>query len=432
MLAFEPCVIIVDDKKSEIQGIIDYYQEASVGCKYYNANLTSGNEKPTKQFSDISLIYLDIHLSDNDRDYDPELCSGWIQSLIPEHSFYVLVIWSKEVEKATEILKELKKINRMPCFNLVVSKTEYTTTSGLDFNRLNVEIDRQISNFYGLEELALWRRNLKAASNVVIGHLAKSINPEDFTNRLKKIIVSHGGTSIKTNSDNYRKRTILFDALDSVLVSNTDKSKMDEAISQNNMDNLYNLLSIKEPLIDKELNSWFHFKLDKNIPSDLLCPGLIALNKQKLLKQLYSIQDDPKIEKLFAKQLHESVIIEDIVLVINRPCDLAQNKFGKNLKLLSGVLLKSAYRYPSGKHKDEIHFNDITVPDSIKIYEHLFFTERENDITLIFDFRYIFSIPVKIFTDKFEKIKIFNKELLSEIQVEYSSYSSRLGITQII
>ena len=69
---------------------------------------------------------------------------------------------------------------------------------------------------------------------------------------------------------------------------------------------------------------------------------------------------------------------------------------------------------------------------SVKLYDHLQFSEEENDIAIIFDYRYVFSVPEKMFIDKFENIKVFNKELLSEIQVEYSSYSSRLGITQII
>lgn len=73
-----------------------------------------------------------------------------------------------------------------------------------------------------------------------------------------------------------------------------------------------------------------------------------------------------------------------------------------------------------------------TKPGSIKIYDHLHLNDEKNDITILFDFRYNFSVPEDIFKTQFDNIKIFNKELLSEMQVEYSSYSSRLGITQII
>ena len=103
----------------------------------------------------------------------------------------------------------------------------------------------------------------------------------------------------------------------------------------------------------------------------------------------------------------------------------------KNIKLISGVLMKNPFRISTGKKKGNIDFNG-SLPDSTKFFDHLHFDNTDNDIALVFDFRYVFSVPEKIFIDKFDNIKIFNKELLSEMQVEYSSYSSRLGITQII
>jgi hypothetical protein len=62
----------------------------------------------------------------------------------------------------------------------------------------------------------------------------------------------------------------------------------------------------------------------------------------------------------------------------------------------------------------------------------LYFSAEEKDVTLLFDLRYNFSVPEEIFKREFTNIRIFNKEVLSEMQVEYSSYSSRLGITQVI
>src|SRR5690606_28204663 len=107
-------------------------------------------------------------------------------------------------------------------------------------------------------------------------------------------------------------------------------------------------------------------------------------------------------------------------------CDIAQNKFGRNLKLLSGILVINPIRDKKNKFKEAI-----TKPLSLKLYDHLSLSGDETNCALIFDFRYAFSLPPDIFEDRFEKIKVFNKELLSEIQVEYSTYSSRLGITQI-
>jgi hypothetical protein len=116
-------------------------------------------------------------------------------------------------------------------------------------------------------------------------------------------------------------------------------------------------------------------------------------------------------------------------MVLSRPCDVAQQKFGKNIKLLSGLKILNPKRKENARK--EFHGDSVKL-DSIKIYDHLFFKDDENDVTIIFDYRYSFSVPEEIFKTEFNNVKVFNKELLSEIQVEYSSYSSRLGITQII
>lgn len=429
MKFLEPNIVVVDDKINEIQGIINYYNHLGLGCKFFNSDLIDGDNRPEKEYSDVNLFFLDLFYSDNP--FDAELCANWVQSIIPEKSFYILILWTKDVAKAEAVLAELSKINRSPFIFLIESKIKYATNNDEKYNFIQLfeNINTELEKVSSLEEIQLWKKNVKFSCNKVIGNLTKTTDPDSFNNKLKKIIISHGGTSIKAELNNKRKRSILFDALDNVLLSN--KSNIEDEISEVNNQNLYNLNNINEPIIDTELNSWFHFKIDKNGLKGQISPGLIAYNNHSFFKKLYSIQDDPKLEKLLLKQNEENVIFHDIVLVLSRPCDIAQNKFGKNIKLLSGIILKKAFRNPTGKNKGEISFND-KLPDSVKKYEHLYFNDIDNDITLIFDYRYSFSVPEKIFREKFENLKIFNKELLSEMQVEYSSYSSRLGITQVI
>lgn len=421
----EPNIVVVDDKIDEIQGIIKYYNSLGLGCKYFNSDLIEGDNYPDAEYSDVNLFFLDLFYSDNP--FDAELCANWVQSVIPEKSFYILILWTKDIAKADEVLDQLKKVNRNPFVYMIESKIDYTI-EGIEkynFARLFENINIELDKISGLSEIQLWKKNIKFSSNKVIGNLTKITDSNAVNNKLKKIIISHGGTAIKSEIDNKRKRAILFEALDNILISN--RNDFQEEITAINNQSLYNLNEIEEPSIDKELNSWFHFKIDKEDLKGQILPGLIAYNNHRLFKKLYSIQDDPKLEKILSKQKEENVIIQDIVLVLSRPCDIAQNKFGKNIKLLSGIIIKKAFRNQKGK----IHFNE-TIPDSVKKYEHLYFNDVDDDITLIFDYRYSFSVPEKIFKEKFENLKIFNKELLSEMQVEYSSYSSRLGITQII
>ena len=416
----EPNVIIIDDKREEIEGIYDYYIERGIGCKIFNPDLIDGDDYPEKTYSDVNIIYLDLHYSEQ---FDAEICATWIRHIVKTRSFYILVMWTKDISKAEQVSTLLNTHKVIPFLTLTKSKTDYQSEQGYNFSDLFEILNRDLTSTPSLEEILHWKKTVKYSSNEIIGNLTST--PNNIVNKLKKIIISHGGTSIKDSEDNIYKRSILFDALDTVLISNTKKN-IDGEISELNNQNLYNLQDVEDSTTDKELNSWFHFKLENEISTNLITPGLIAVNNHRFFKKLYSIKDDPKIEIFLKKQIEADKQIDDIVLVISRPCDIAQKKYGKNLKLLSGLIIKKPLRKTNGKL-------DLSTPmDSLKIYDHLYFDDNDNDVTLLFDFRYSFSVPSDIFINKFSNLKIFSKELLSEMQVEYSSYSSRLGITQII
>lgn len=417
----EPNVIIVDDKREEIQGIYDYYTTKGVGCKVFNPDLIDGDDYPQTPYSDISIIFLDLHYSEQ---FDPEICSSWIRHIVKPKAFYILVMWTKDVSKAEQVSALLITHKVIPFHTIIESKINYQKDNGYQFDELFEKLNRDLNSTSSLEEILHWKKTIKYSTNKIIGNLTK--HPNNIVDKLKKIIISHGGISIKDNQDNNYKRAILFDALDTVLISNTKKN-IEAEISELNNQSLYDLHNLSNEVIDKELNSWFHFKLENEVSPNLITPGLIALNNHNFFKKLYSIKDDIKIDALLKKQIDAQKEINDVVLLISRPCDIAQKKYGKNLKLLSGLIIKNPLRKVNGK------LDLVGTPiDSLKMYDHLYFDDENNDVTLLFDFRYSFSVPSDIFINKFSNVKIFSKELLSEMQVEYSSYSSRLGITQII
>jgi len=436
MLSLEPNILFVDDKEVEVSEIIYKYRNDGVGVKFFNANVATGDQPPDVPFSDVSLIFLDLFYTD---EFDPELCSNWVYHLIPEKSFYVLVIWSKDTQYAEGVTRELATINRSPYLCIVKQKSAYRTNESFDFNQLKTDIDTELEAHPELQELAFWKKSIKHSSNVIIGHLANSADAVGSTRKLQKIIAGHGGSCFTSNQNPgqfpEKKREVLFDALDKMLISNAKGTRPKKIISESNKQGLYTIGEGIQSDIDTRLNSWFHFELhSKPLAQDIVAPGLICEFRNDSLRKAYGLTDDEKVSKYiecqkteFEKDKSKAQILE-ICMLISRPCDIAQNKFGKNLKLISGLVVKKPLRKDnSGKR-----FKVGTKPDSIKLFDHLALSDDECDVVLLFDFRYIFSVSESDFKTQFENIKIFNKELLSEMQVEYSSYSSRLGITQII
>lgn len=416
----EPSIVIVDDVEEEYLGISNYYTKQGIGCKVFNPDLYDGDEYPEKPYSDLNLIFLDLFYSGK---FDTERCVSWVRHLIKPKSFYILIMWTNDTSKGEEVSALLDEHNVNPFKTIIEAKSKYRNNKGFDFTTLFGEIENQLNETPALEEILIWKKTVKYSSNEIIGHLTR--NPEFITAKIQKIVICHGGTSILKSKDDNHKRNILFDALDTVLISNTRKN-IPEKISELNATSVYGFDEQISTEPDKELNSWFHFKIENEIHQDLILPGLIAKNNHRFLKKLYSIQDDYKIENLLVKQRESDTIIDDIVMVISRPCDIAQKKYGKNIKLLSGLIV-----YKPVRNKKGFALSGSSI-DSLKIYDYLYFDPKNKDVAILFDYRYAFSIPESLFVNKFENMKIFNKELLSEIQVEYSSYSSRLGITQII
>ncbi len=431
MLSFEPNIVFIDDKIMEVDGILELYRKDGIGVKYYNADIVAGDTPPQLPFSNVNLVYLDLYYKN---DFDLEMCVEWIDSIVPKNSFYVLVIWSKDTEEhKNEIIEGLTKIHKKPfvTFNEVKNNNYRNNDNSYKWQELKNKIDTELDKIPELEELSIWKKSILNSSNIVIGHLSKNIDAGALRKKLQKIIIGHGGTYLLGADKENRKREVLFDALDDILTSNSKVTRPNREISQTNKNSLYKIPTFPITDVDSKLNSWFHFKLIENtIGPNFITSGLISYFKNISLRKNYSILNDDNVTKYLKQQLEAEAnkpTLYDISVIISRPCDIAQNKYGRNLKLLSGTLILNPIRDNKNKFK-----SGLKKPLSIKQYDHLSISEIDTDCTIIFDFRYVFSLPPEILEERFEKIKIFNKELLSEIQVEYSSYSSRLGITQII
>jgi len=437
MLSNSPSIVFIDDKIEEVSEIINIYREEGYGVKYYNADLIEGDLPPENaNFPNVNLIFLDLYYDSTSR-LDVEKCSEWVSAIIPKNSFYILVIWSRDTHSAIPVIEELVLENRRPFAYIIKQKSDYSkkAENKIDFDKLHRDVSDELDRFSEIQELSIWKNSIIRTTNVIIGHLSKDTDVESLRKKMQKIIVGHGGTKLIGENESIKKREVLFDGLDNVLISNAKQNRPEIEIANVNDENLYNIPDRIQTDIDTKLNSWFHFTLTSSeIDKDSIQSGLICTFNEENDKNNYGLLDDENISNYLKHQIEaqakpeSNTKIENICIVLSRPCDIAQNKFGKNIKLISGLKIINPIR--KSNMKKELKTGNKF--DSIKLYDHLCFNETEKDVAIILDFRYVFAVSKDLFIDRFQNIKFFNKELFSEIQVEYSSYSSRLGITQII
>ena len=438
MLSVEPNIFFIDDKKNEVNNIIEIYRNHGYGVKFFNADPVVGDKMPdTNTYSDAVIVFLDIYFN-AERILDEEKCAEWISGIVNKNSFFILVIWSQDTDEADKVIDKIIETERYPYVTIKKQKSDYQNGDNQwDFDRLHKDIQAKIDENPELIELASWKKSIKKASNLIIGHLSGSETQSAMSKKLQKIIIGHGGTSFISENNFETKQEVLFEALDNILVSNTKNTRPNIEIDANNKVNLYSIGEELSTEIDSKLNSWFHFKIHPlPIEQDKIIPGLLCKVTDANIISQYGLLDDEIISKYLKFQIEEAkkeeTRIENICVLLSRPCDIAQNKYGKNLKLLSGIkIINPKRKGGDGKYKYNLKV-DGTTPISLKVLDHLYFSEEEKDVTLLFDYRYSFSVLKDNFISDFEKVNTFNKELLSEIQVEYSAYCSRLGITQVI
>lgn len=172
MKYLEPNVVVIDDKYSEVMGIIRYYNDKGIGCKYFNADLFEMDAElpPEKPYSDVNLIFLDLFYSE--QPFDPEMPAGWVRRLVHPKTFYVLVLWTKDQSMGKEVLEILRSKDVMPYIHITKSKKDFVSgPNEYNFAKLFESIDEEINKIPVLDEILIWKNSLKRTSNVVLGDL---------------------------------------------------------------------------------------------------------------------------------------------------------------------------------------------------------------------------------------------------------------------
>lgn len=141
MIEYGPVIAIVDDKKSEVQKILDYLESQDIGCRYFDADIEKDNH-PSEQIKSIELVFLDLYYSNA---FDPYQCAQWVDEIVPDNKQYELIVWSRDSHRTDDLLKVLAEINKYPRFCLTKQKDEkYESEQGIQ--NLLKEIEEEVNN----------------------------------------------------------------------------------------------------------------------------------------------------------------------------------------------------------------------------------------------------------------------------------------------
>jgi hypothetical protein len=142
----ETRVAIIDDVHSEVQPIIEKLEQNSISARFFDAS-PEHLEEAAQPIHSIELIFLDLHYNTNfNSDFQPELCAQIIESIVPPGKNYILVVWTRDPDKAEQVTDVLRLLDLLPVKTIIKSKNEFQLSDDSDVERLLAEIDSEITS----------------------------------------------------------------------------------------------------------------------------------------------------------------------------------------------------------------------------------------------------------------------------------------------
>jgi hypothetical protein len=144
-----PEVIIFDDMENEIISIENSLKGKEINFKFIKLDIA--DDDGLKLIPNLKLIFLDLHYGNQ---FVPDLCANYISKVVPTGKQYHLVIWTKDPDKASELIELLRDFNIAPVDYSIKHKEKYRSGSEDYYaEKLLSEIERDFDKAIEVENI---------------------------------------------------------------------------------------------------------------------------------------------------------------------------------------------------------------------------------------------------------------------------------------
>lgn len=175
MISIGPQVAFVDDKKTQIEELDKVLSnQLHTGTRFFDAT-PAESKYPEEPIDTIKLLFLDLFYNDQ---FDAYLPAQWVQRIIPPHTKYALIIWSKDVNKQEEVLFVLREIDLYPEYVDGWQKSDYQ-----EVEKLNAKVHELISNMAEVSHLnqeTIWGEIIAVEEDGVLINCRLNIDTPTF------------------------------------------------------------------------------------------------------------------------------------------------------------------------------------------------------------------------------------------------------------
>lgn len=442
MLPINGRIVIVDNSIKQALPLMKEFGKLRLSYSYYDG---SPEDLPQEGSTvDVRLVFLDINLIDDSVHPIMQLYSmvyAVMNRLIGHNNFpYMLVCWSRNTFEYNQIIEKLNSDlkDRKPICSIPLQKSDYFTLDGTPEEGFEEKISilfEQISNALNQHtpfcNLLRWENHIHNATNYALENGLSCISGKDWDEMANWIFTKWGkaysGKNFEIISEAEQLRSayhtlnlFLHETIDEEISSDADNDlkfipeygNRDIKISHFNERLIFTFCQThpKEPgrivITSKEYSDF------KDILSFCFTPNenLIPETEKNQIKNKSALN---KYYSNLRNKIREDWDI--FKLVINAPCDYAQNKV-KMSKAIPGIFIKSEYRD---------WFNNTS--DALFISPNFYYRIKNDDYFFVLDFRYLTSEKEDVGNSEVKLKQVVLAEILSKL----SRHINRQGLLTI-
>lgn len=444
MLPINGRVAIVDDQPDQIKFLTDDLSKHQIAYRVYDGDLENLPDDPQEGL-DFRVLFLDLNLHGNSEIDGKVMLSslyGVLNRLIPSNNYpYVLVYWSRHVEKKDLIENELfvnSDLNqRKPIAFISAEKSDYFNLDGSHkgpASKVFETISEKLRDYPAYHLLLEWENLIHKSADNTIQNIFKF---DDWSAKSSELIscflISNMGFKHAKNCDNNQtKIRASLDVLNSLF-----RDAMSHSFTNNNFLDVDIFNSDPSSEISALINS--RLLLDKpDMNLSLIAPGSVfSYMNQKDLGPFFNdvckvrdIEDSVKREHadwdtLNSKQKdklisakRESIRVDAklITICVDPLCDFIQSKVKYN-KFLEGMIFRA--------DRDKKDFID---NHSEGVFISPPFAHDSKDYVLVLSLKHLNTKQVNFEDLPFAPLFRVRQEMLAEIQSKLARFISRQGI----
>lgn len=442
-------VIIIDNIKSEVEGLIELLRgyDISVDAPDYTDNY---DQMPVYT-RNRQLVFMDLML-DEDLGHLATNISRIIRLLnhIVGDNFgpYGLVLWTKHLDKMTQVLERLDVAARLygkeahgtkaeddeividislsnpPVFVIGIDKMQFNSSGTWDFSKLipilNQEIQGNNASYFFLRWLSVTRQASKDTISSIYGLTRSYENKEaEISYLLYKLALNQTGISHYypgLTSDAYKAFSDVMHPKINVLVGHDMLPNLQDVKQAYSQDDQLPILS--------RLNSIL-FIDNIGIDQNEIMPGNVYevkdVNSPVVVKQ----EERVELKKIKSPNSKELIKYKDyecvpIAMELTPPCDFSHKKVLS--RVIGGYIIDISANAASSKKLDLGGKGYLMPPIMIP--------GDNNPKYIIFDFRHLYSPKDEQLKDPSQYKVLFraNHSLFSDVLQKFSSHAARLGL----